>query len=78
MGYQLEEFAKNNINFTVFDMSGQERFRNLWEHYYDEAQAVIWVVDSSDKYRMVVVKDELSAMVTHPSKLDIWELTQQA
>jgi ADP-ribosylation factor-like protein 6 len=23
VGFQVEEFAKNNLNFTVFDMSGQ-------------------------------------------------------
>jgi len=23
-----------SLNFTVFDMSGQGRYRNLWEHYY--------------------------------------------
>eukprot|EP01031_Cornospumella_fuschlensis_P047040 gene47040-57603_t len=23
VGFQVEEFAKNNINFTIYDMSGQ-------------------------------------------------------
>ena len=23
-----------SLSFTVFDMSGQGRYRNLWEHYY--------------------------------------------
>ena len=23
-----------SLSFTVFDMSGQSRYRNLWEHYY--------------------------------------------
>ena len=52
-------FADRNVGFTAFDMSGQGRYRNLWEHYYKECQGIVFVVDSSDKLRMVVAKDEL-------------------
>ncbi len=51
VGFAVEEFTKNNISFTVFDMSGQGRYRNLWEHYYKDVQAIIFVVDTSDKIR---------------------------
>ena len=27
-----------NVGFTAFDMSGQGRYRNLWEHYYRDCQ----------------------------------------
>jgi hypothetical protein len=27
-----------NVGFTAFDMSGQGRYRNLWEHYYKDCQ----------------------------------------
>ena len=47
-------------------MSGQGRYRNLWEHYYKECQGIIFVVDSSDKLRMVVAKDELDMLLQHP------------
>ena len=48
-------------------MSGQGRYRNLWEHYYDDTQAIIWVIDSGDKFRTVVIKDELNALLNHKS-----------
>ena len=51
-------------------MSGQSKWRNIWELKYPEVQAVIWVVDSSDKFRMVVVKDELKALLN--SKGTFW------
>merc|ERR1712051_690607 len=41
-----------NVGFTAFDMSGQGRYRNLWEHYYKECQGIVFVVDSSDKVRV--------------------------
>ncbi len=51
------------MGFTAFDMSGQGRYRNLWEHYYKECQGIVFVVDSSDKLRMVVAKDELDMLL---------------
>ncbi|OCT93881.1 hypothetical protein XELAEV_18011552mg [Xenopus laevis] len=57
------------LSFTVFDMSGQGRYRNLWEHYYKEGQAIIFVIDSSDKLRMVVAKEELETLLNHAGKI---------
>ncbi|XP_055500549.1 ADP-ribosylation factor-like protein 6 isoform X3 [Leucoraja erinacea] len=59
-------FLFPSLSFTVFDMSGQGRYRNLWEHYYKEGQAIIFVIDSSDKLRMVVAKEELDTLLNHP------------
>ena len=39
------------MSFTVFDMSGAGRYRNLWENYYADADAIIYVIDTSDKVR---------------------------
>lgn len=61
----MEEFTKNKISFTVFDMSGQGRYRSLWEHYYCDVQAIIYVLDSTDRYRMIVAKEELSQLLNH-------------
>lgn len=55
-----------NVSFTAFDMSGQGRYRNLWEHYYSDCQGIIFVVDSSDKLRLVVAKEELNLLLQHP------------
>lgn len=34
IGFTVEKFKSTSVNFTVFDMSGQGKYRNLWEHYY--------------------------------------------
>mmetsp|Transcript_35951 Transcript_35951/g.101816 ORF Transcript_35951/g.101816 Transcript_35951/m.101816 type:complete len:179 (+) Transcript_35951:174-710(+) len=65
VGFSVDEFDKSGVNFHVFDMSGAGRYRNLWEQYYSTAQAIIYVIDSADKIRMCVVKDELDAMLGH-------------
>ncbi|KAF5923894.1 hypothetical protein HPG69_010322 [Diceros bicornis minor] len=66
IGFSIEKFKSSSLSFTVFDMSGQGRYRNLWEHYYKEGQAIIFVIDSSDRLRMVVAKEELDTLLNHP------------
>ncbi|XP_034042302.1 ADP-ribosylation factor-like protein 6 isoform X2 [Thalassophryne amazonica] len=65
IGFNIEKFKSSSLSFTVFDMSGQSRYRNLWEHYYKESHAIIFVIDSSDKLRTVVTKEELETLLNH-------------
>ncbi|RWS11219.1 ADP-ribosylation factor-like protein 6 [Dinothrombium tinctorium] len=63
VGFNVEKFKMDKISFTAFDMSGQGRYRNLWEHYYKNIQGIIFVIDSSDSLRLVVAKEELDLML---------------
>merc|ERR1719318_823680 len=65
VGFTVEKLAMPGLSFTIFDMSGQGRYRSLWEHYYKDAQAIIFVIDSSDKLRIVVAKEELDTLIGH-------------
>ncbi|CDW79607.1 adp-ribosylation factor-like protein 6 [Stylonychia lemnae] len=47
-------------------MSGQSKYRTLWEQYYDESEAIIFVVDSADRLRIQVAKNELDMLLDHP------------
>ncbi|XP_031781772.1 ADP-ribosylation factor-like protein 6 isoform X3 [Nasonia vitripennis] len=66
VGFNVEKFAFGNVGFTAFDMSGHDRYRSLWEHYYKDCQGVIFIIDSSDKLRLVVAKEELDMLLQHP------------
>lgn len=57
-----------SVTFTVLDMSGQGRYRSLWEQYYRESEAIIFVIDSSDKIRIEVAKNELHTLLQHEGK----------
>jgi ADP-ribosylation factor-like protein 6 len=46
-------------------MSGQGRYRSLWEHYYTDVEAIIFVLDSTDRLRMCVAKEELIQLLSH-------------
>lgn len=66
VGFTVDKFRNNNVGFTAFDMSGQERYRDLWEHYYKDCDGIIFVIDSNDALRLVVVKEELDLLLQHP------------
>jgi ADP-ribosylation factor-like protein 6 len=65
IGFSKEAFSKKNFKFNVFDMSGQQKFRTLWENYYKDSDAVIFVIDSSDRVRLAIVKYEIEQMLQH-------------
>uniref|UniRef100_A0A0R3RHE0 ADP-ribosylation factor-like protein 6 n=1 Tax=Elaeophora elaphi TaxID=1147741 RepID=A0A0R3RHE0_9BILA len=65
IGYTTEKFTFNNTIFLVHDMSGQGKYRNLWENYYKEVDGVVFVIDSNDRLRLAVARDELRLLLDH-------------
>ncbi|KAL0248063.1 hypothetical protein GEMRC1_003300 [Eukaryota sp. GEM-RC1] len=65
VGYSLEEFTFQGISFNCYDMSGQQRYRDLWEHYIKDCQAIIFVIDATDALRLCVAKEELGSVISH-------------
>lgn len=42
-----------NVNdFKTKDLGGQEELQTLWDKYYAESHAIIYMIDSSDKERL--------------------------
>ena len=63
IGFNVETVDYKNISFTVWDVGGQDKIRNLWRHYYQNTQGLIFVVDSNDKARIEDAKNELHKML---------------
>ena len=59
IGFNVETVEYKNISFTVWDVGGQEKIRALWQHYFQDTQGVIYVVDSNDPQRLEEAKEEL-------------------
>merc|ERR1712086_1117286 len=49
IGFNVETVEYKNINFTVWDVGGQDKIRKLWRYYYQNTQGLIFVVDSNDQ-----------------------------
>jgi small GTP-binding protein len=52
IGFNVETVEFQKVKFTVWDVGGQDKIRQLWKHYFQNTQALIFVVDSSDKDRV--------------------------
>lgn len=52
-----------NLKFQVWDLGGQTGLRPYWRCYYQDTNAVIFVVDSADKERIEIAKQELEMML---------------
>ena len=52
-----------NLKFQVWDLGGQTSIRPYWRCYYSNTDAIIYVVDSADKDRMGISKQELVSML---------------
>merc|ERR1712217_754876 len=63
IGFNVETISYKNVDFTVWDVGGQNKIRPLWRHYYRGTDALIWVVDASDKDRIEESKEEMHSVL---------------
>ncbi|KAI9779113.1 MAG: hypothetical protein M1816_003736 [Peltula sp. TS41687] len=64
IGFNVETVEYKNIQFTVWDVGGQDKIRPLWRHYFQNTQGIIFVVDSNDRDRIAPeARDELQRML---------------
>ncbi|KAM6926580.1 ADP-ribosylation factor 4 [Lycodopsis pacificus] len=70
IGFNVETVEYKNINFTVWDVGGQDKIRPLWRHYFQNTQGLIFVVDSNDRERVAESSEELTKMLTEDELKD--------
>ena len=69
-GFNVETVEYKNIQFTVWDVGGQDKIRPLWRHYFQNTQGIIFVVDSNDRDRVVEAREELQRMLNEDELRD--------
>jgi len=70
IGFNVETVEYKNINFTVWDVGGQDKIRPLWRHYFQNTQGLIFVVDSNDRERVKEARAELEKMLSEDELRD--------
>lgn len=63
IGFNVEQVTYKNLKFQVWDLGGQTSIRPYWRCYYSNTDAIIYVVDSVDRDRIGISKDELLYML---------------
>ncbi len=63
IGFNVDEVTVKNLTMTIWDVGGQTKIRPLWQYYFENNDAVVFVVDSSDRERLAEAREELHAVM---------------
>merc|ERR1719208_318496 len=70
IGFNVETVEYKNLSFTVWDIGGQDKIRPLWRHYYQGTHGLIFVVDSNDRDRSDLAREELTKTLNEDEMRD--------
>ncbi|KAL9571035.1 hypothetical protein ACKAV7_004827 [Fusarium commune] len=60
-----KDFIRHRTPLTVLagDVGGQKTLRSYWRNYFEKTDALIWVVDATDRLRIQDCRDELQGLL---------------
>lgn len=67
VGLNVGKIETNGVILNFWDLGGQRELQLLWDKYFQEAHALIWVVDSSDKERLTESIDSFNYVIKNNS-----------
>ncbi|RNA07182.1 ADP-ribosylation factor-like [Brachionus plicatilis] len=68
IGFNVETLTPcKGLTFTVWDVGGQKKIRQLWNYYYQNTDGLFFVIDSSDTERINEAAEELHGILEHDS-----------
>uniref|UniRef100_A0A8C8RWA5 ADP-ribosylation factor-like protein 14 n=1 Tax=Pelusios castaneus TaxID=367368 RepID=A0A8C8RWA5_9SAUR len=64
IGFNVEMIETGqNVALTVWDVGGQQKMRKFWCNYFENADGLLYVVDSTDKQRLEDSKKEFELIL---------------
>lgn len=67
IGFNYREIKKGKVNFKLWDLGGQPRFRDSWEKYCKSSSCIVYVIDSADEGNLTISKNNLHNLLQWPS-----------
>jgi len=65
VGLNIGKIDTNGVRLNFWDLGGQQELQALWDKYYQECHAVIYVVDSNDRERIHESKESFVKMLSN-------------
>ncbi|RSH87075.1 ADP-ribosylation factor-like protein 2 [Saitozyma podzolica] len=63
LGFNIKTLIWGGYTLNIWDVGGQKTLRPYWRNYFESTDAVVWVVDSSDRMRMADCGEELRGLL---------------
>eukprot|EP00467_Chlorarachnion_reptans_P017090 CAMPEP_0114525516 /NCGR_PEP_ID=MMETSP0109-20121206/22474_1 /TAXON_ID=29199 /ORGANISM="Chlorarachnion reptans, Strain CCCM449" /LENGTH=180 /DNA_ID=CAMNT_0001707119 /DNA_START=120 /DNA_END=662 /DNA_ORIENTATION=+ len=63
VGFNMHKVQKNRCAIKVWDLGGQDKFRQQWGRYCKGVNAIVYIVDSADEAKLTEAHDELKALL---------------
>ena len=58
-GFNIKSLVHDGFKLNVWDIGGQRSIRPYWRNYFDQTDALVYVIDSADRKRLEESGDEL-------------------
>lgn len=65
VGLNIGQIDINGVRLSFWDLGGQQELRSLWDKYYQESHAIIYIVDSNDRERMDESRDVFARTISN-------------
>ena len=59
LGFQIKTLYFEGYKLSIWDVGGQVSIRTYWRNFFEQTDGLIWVIDSSDRSRLEMCKNEL-------------------
>ncbi|CAG0899065.1 unnamed protein product [Darwinula stevensoni] len=63
VGLNIGKVDTLGVRLNFWDLGGQEELQSLWDKYYAECHAIIYVIDASDRSRLAESKAAFDQMI---------------
>mmetsp|Transcript_76531 Transcript_76531/g.236984 ORF Transcript_76531/g.236984 Transcript_76531/m.236984 type:complete len:182 (-) Transcript_76531:113-658(-) len=62
-GFNIKSLMQDGFKLNVWDIGGQKTIRPYWSNYFESSDALVYVIDSSDKRRLEESGGELKELL---------------
>ncbi|GKY94988.1 ADP-ribosylation factor-like protein 2 [Mayamaea pseudoterrestris] len=63
LGFNIQSLEHKNYQLNLWDVGGQKSIRAYWRNYFEQTDGLIWVVDSADRVRLELCRQELMELL---------------
>jgi ADP-ribosylation factor-like protein 2 len=63
LGFIIKTIDFQGYKLNIWDVGGQKTIRSYWRNYFEKTDALIWVVDATDRARMEDCRAELRGLL---------------